>query len=121
MAKVGRVFRKQTLPLSYGHTKALHGKRVYLLGDIGDDPSNRQPICGKRSPSTAPTAQGPAVEWHLPGDIDEAVETIEPLRERASERLILAGGDGTFHLASQILGDGKTPDQVGRLDCDGYR
>ena len=50
------------------------------------------------------------IEWHLPGDIDEASQLIRSLRGQA-ERLIFAGGDGTFHLASRVLGDGQTPDQ----------
>ena len=52
------------------------------------------------------------IEWHLPGDVDEASELIRSLRGHA-QRLVFAGGDGTFHLASRVLGDGQTPDQVG--------
>ena len=51
------------------------------------------------------------IEWHLPNSVDEAIETIEHLRGNCA-RMVLAGGDGTFHLASQVLGDGKTPDQA---------
>jgi diacylglycerol kinase (ATP) len=49
-----------------------------------------------------------ALRWHLPKSIAQARSMIEELRNE--ERLLVAGGDGSFHLATQVLADGKTPE-----------
>jgi diacylglycerol kinase (ATP) len=50
------------------------------------------------------------ITWHLPADLDEASALVAKLRGNC-DRLLFAGGDGTFHLASKLLGDGQTPEQ----------
>lgn len=51
------------------------------------------------------------ITWHVPESVEAATETLQSLRGQC-ERLVIAGGDGSFHLASRILGDGASPDQV---------
>ena len=75
-------------------------------------------FAGKGLQSLRDQLKNHSVEWHLPNSVDEAVETIENLRGNC-ERIIFAGGDGTFHLASEILGDGNTPDQIVGLIATG--
>ena len=51
------------------------------------------------------------VELITTANPSEAKEAIQSARHQA-ERLVFAGGDGTFHLASTVLGDAQTPDLV---------
>jgi diacylglycerol kinase family enzyme len=63
---------------------------------------------GLKALRRAANEQGLALRWHLPESVEQARSMIEELRNE--ERLLIAGGDGSFHLATQVLADGKTPE-----------